>query len=189
MKTYKNNLAIRFFILILLTSISYSLKINNINKRKNLNSYGKRVKDNKIINSYPFKLESCDQVIMIEGEYLKFSKEYICLKKGLFLISFQAINIFEDDSPDSLKDSLDLSDLYTCSSKLRPSEKCIDLTTKYNQRMTICSEFIDQINKALNDFGECRKGNTIKPKNSNNKCIFGKFVDGSDFLEEGYKNK
>jgi hypothetical protein len=189
MKTYKNNLAISFFILILLTSISYSLKTNTINKRKNLNSYGKRVKDNKIINSYPFKLESCDQVIMIEGEYLKFSKEYICLKKGLFLISFQAINIFEDDSPDSLKDSLDLSDLYACSSKLRPSEKCIDLTTKYNQRMTICSEFIDQINKALNDFGECRKGNPIKPKNSNKKCIFGKFVDGSDFLEEGYKNK
>jgi energy-converting hydrogenase A subunit M len=186
MKTINNNSAIPLFILILVSCNYFSLNALNI-KRKNLNSFGKRVKANTIINSYPFKLERCDQVVMIKGEYIKFGKEYLCLKKGLFLITSQAINIFEDESPDSLKDSLDLSDLYACSSKLRPSEKCLDLTTKYNQRMTICSEFIDRINEVLMDFSECRKGNPIKPKNAK-ECIIGKFVDGSDYLEEGYKN-
>jgi hypothetical protein len=145
-------------------------------KRHYLNSLGNRVPAKTLVNTYPYKLERCDQIVIINGEFIRFGKEYICLKQGVFVFTSQAINVFKSESPESLAESMDLSDIHDCSYNLRPLDKCLDITSKTQEKMTLCSEYIGKVYDLLKDFSECRKGNPIKPIKAK-ECVYGKFTD------------
>lgn len=127
--------------------------------KKSTNALGHIGPNNLVITQFPYKLYSCDQVLIIEGYTFCDPTDYSTLKKSVFSLSAYVLNQFNDKNPDSLVNQIDFSRL----NKPEPvfgAPSCIEFTNKdKSQKITLCTGNEKKSNKIIelwNEFNLCR---------------------------------
>lgn len=141
-----------------------SITVTNINKTNSKlysNSIGHMLNDARI-DSPPYKLKRCDQVVFIAGERFSNYSNYFIRDPTYFEINIYSINMYDDETPDSLIDSIDLWSNDRVPKFIMGSGNCLDVIDENaNKRFPICTKSIEEIQQVFLDFYMCRKGNSI----------------------------
>ncbi len=114
---------------------------------------------NHSITSSPYKVERCDQVLLIKGKHMDLN-DY-CMKKDAFMtMSIYMLNLFEVQDSSKLVESIPMYQISTIPSPLQGALSCTQFqgTTKSFGFCYDTKEVLGQIIKAFKSFSNCMKG-------------------------------
>jgi hypothetical protein len=120
------------------------------------------------ISSPPYKVKSCDQVLLIPGKRILDFNDYCKKQDGFFTMSIYMVNSFEAKDSNKLVDSITMDKMTKLPTHLVGAPGCVDFRGSSN-RIAICldnPELVDQIIKAYSDFLSCRRGESLKEYSS-----------------------
>jgi hypothetical protein len=142
------------------------------------NATGKLVEDKWTITKAPYKLERCDQVLLIEGATipsynakLPEKKDYAHRLNNFFTLSAYMINSFTGRNGKTINGHILLEDLKDIPSKIYGAPLCLVFNVKqspgmFQQKpMVMCMnspEEVTQIIEVYMDFLKCRIGDNLK---------------------------
>jgi hypothetical protein len=131
----------------------------------NINALGMEV-NQPIIESPPYKIMRCDQVVFIKGSRLHDYNDYTDRKDAFFEIGIYVINIFNSFAKDKLIDTIHNTHIMDVPMIIPGTGNCLDIFDKnINKRFSMClenSEIINDIQKVFFDFIRCRKGDNLQ---------------------------
>jgi hypothetical protein len=142
-----------------------ALSIKNATEDSPANSLGQHLKESQI-REPPFKLERCDQVVLVQGERFLSYYDYGLRKPTFFEIGIYVVNIFEGTNSDKLIDSLEQYKVTKKPQFLIGTGRCLDLyNSSADKRYPIClesDEVMFEIQKVFEDFLRCRNGEDLQ---------------------------
>lgn len=178
-----NNLNMVFFLLIIFFIFSnYQIKNKTIkshkfneNKNKTLtkkpiqlkkniviheNSFGKIIKEKSIIKEKPWKVTRCDQIVVTKRKMIPDHEDLTNRKSVVITITAYYINLFAENNPDKLLQSLLFSDSKKTPKMQRGARGCIRIDGgKNHHSMIICGDNKKEgryLLSVINFFAECR---------------------------------
>lgn len=114
----------------------------------------------------PFKLVTCDQVIVIEGESIKDFTDYTKKQPAWFTLSLYMINMLGQRKANTIQNHILLQNLSALPSKILGAPKCIQfLDIARNNKIAMClsrEDLADQIISVYMDLLKCRMSYTLK---------------------------
>jgi hypothetical protein len=116
------------------------------------------------ISQPPYKVERCDQVLLLKGKRLNLT-DYCQKTEGFMTLSIYMANLFETEKSDRLIESLPLDQITTIPSLLTGTTSCLQFSTK-TKNFGFCydtADILKQVIKAYEYFRKCRKGNPDLP--------------------------
>lgn len=133
--------------------------------KKATNATGMIGPNNFAITQAPYKVYSCDQVIVAEGKTFIKPDDYGKRKDGIFTISAYMINYFDTKDPKSLKTQILLDDVTELPDLIHGAPQCISFIDNKNvKKIDLCMKSekkIIQIKQAYDDFMKCRMGDNL----------------------------
>jgi hypothetical protein len=158
-------------------------KINNKDKEKynqnpkillknikfNHNSFGKKVNAKTILNKKPWKVTRCDQIVITKRKIIPNHEDLTKRKTVVFTITAYYINLFSENNPDKLIQSILFTDSKILPKMQRGAEGCIKIDGgKFHKSMIICGDNKKEgeyLLAAIRKFHECRGGLKKPQKN------------------------
>ena len=126
--------------------------------------------DTIIVDSPPWEVKSCNELLLINAESLKdltITKNYMEREPAYFTMNAYLINKFKNSSLQSLEESIRMSNLKVEPSILLGSKSCIVFIDKYSSRQfSMCLQSDLQANQillAFKTFQKCRLGDDLAP--------------------------
>lgn len=111
------------------------------------------------ISSPPYKVQRCDQVLLLKGKKLNLT-DY-CIKSDAFMtLSIYMANVFEDENANKLLESVPLDQITYYPNELSGTLSCTKFTGK-TRSFGFCfdtAEILDQVIEAYEFFRVCREG-------------------------------
>lgn len=114
----------------------------------------------------PYKIETCDQVIIIEGETFQDPRDYSVKVKAIFTLSVYMINMLGDSNANTLKAHMLISDVNTVPQQVIGAPNCLEFfDQKSLNRIVMCfktkTQFM-QIKHSFSRLMQCRAGGDLK---------------------------
>lgn len=139
----------------------------------NLNALGQEVNINVYVETPPYSIERCDQIISFETEYVKDLDDYTDRAKAHATITAYHINISESKDPSKLIQSNLLTNSRIPFSEPLGAENCLMIDGGESEKsLIVCAQDKNELSNyksVLTTFEDCRKGKIImKPGLSNN---------------------
>ena len=116
------------------------------------------------ISAAPYKVKSCDQVLLIPAKRILNFDDYCQKQDGFFTMSIYMVNLFEAKDSNKLVESITMDKLTNIPSKLAGAPGCIDFRGS-TKRIAVCvgsQDTVDQLIQAYMDFMRCRMGDNLK---------------------------
>jgi len=121
---------------------------------------------NLAITKPPYKLHSCDQVLVIDGSTFKNPKDYSWRKSQTFTLSVYMINQFDNHDGKTMKNHILLENVTELPDTIQGAPKCLDFIDNKNiNRIQMCFSSVGevrQVKEVFMDFMKCRMGDTLK---------------------------
>jgi len=118
------------------------------------------------LTAAPYKVLSCDQVIVLDGTTFINRKDYQPRKTATFTLSLYMVNEFAQHDGKTMTNSILIQNIDPMPSKIQGAPTCIDFTdTKNMNRIVMCLPDVGTANsvlKAYVDFMKCRAGDNLK---------------------------
>jgi len=117
------------------------------------------------ITKAPYKVFSCDQVLVLDGKTFIEPDNYTKRKPQVFTLSAYMINQFDSSDPKSLKNQILLDDITELPDIIHGAPQCINFVSKSTKKIALCmkSEKRAQLVKqAYDKLIECRMGNNLQ---------------------------
>lgn len=137
-----------------------------ITENKSTNALGNLGPLNFAVTREPFKIESCDQVIVIEGETLKDYKDYNSKTPAWFTLSVYMINMLGERKISTVKNHILLHSITHMPTLILGAPKCIDfIDVKKPNRIIMClktESLANQILEAYSSLLKCRMNLSLK---------------------------
>jgi len=170
-------LSIFFAGIILVSSLEKDLVLNKVvapnaskggaPKKKYSNSLGLKVEKKMIVESFPFKVERCDQMVHFKAKYIHDMGDYRFRKDGFFTITAYYVNQFKDKDAKKLDESILLTESKFIARHLKGARGCIYIDGgNFRNDIAICLDTkakAKNILNVINDFARCRMGDNLKP--------------------------
>ena len=163
---------------------------------KSTNATGKIGPNSLAITKPPYKVISCDQILIIEGTTFASTRDYSVRKNQVFSLSLYMLNSFNSKDPKTLSNHMLLEDMSNLPTSIYGAPTCISFDNlKTNNKIVMCLPargYVEQIKQAIMKFMKCRIGfigKNIKPKDI--RKVFeatckGKKLDSTDNADQVY---
>jgi len=116
------------------------------------------------ISQPPYKVERCDQVLLLPGKKLNL-KDY-CSKEDAFMtLSIYMANLFLSKDSNKLIESIPMDQITVMPSRMPGAPTCAQYQTRFKS-FAFCyetEEILDQVIEAYHEFFSCRKKVGAKP--------------------------
>lgn len=116
------------------------------------------------ISQAPYKVKSCDQVLLIPVKRIMDFNDYCQKQDGFFTMSIYMVNLFEAKDSNKLVESITMDKLNNVPRALAGAPGCIDFRGD-TKRIAVCldsPDMVDQLIQAYMDFMRCRMGDNLK---------------------------
>lgn len=137
-----------------------------VSDQKATNALGKIGPLTFAITQPPYKLFSCDQVFVIQGQTFVSPNNYQIRKPAVFTLSVYMINLFDTKDTRTIKNHILLENITDLPSNIQGAPTCINfLDAKTNNKIPMCfnsKDNADQIKEAFMDLLKCRIGDNLK---------------------------
>lgn len=134
--------------------------------KKATNAVGHLGPKNYAITKSPFKVFTCDQVLLIEGTTFIDPNNYLYRKSAFFTLSAYVINHFDKKNPDNLRTSILADDITEVPSAVFGAPDCVSFVdNKTMKKIDMCFAnpgLAQQIIYAYHTFMKCRMGDSLK---------------------------
>lgn len=118
------------------------------------------------ITKPPYKLFSCDQVLIIEGQTFKNPKDYQHRKPAVFTLSVYMVNQFDSKDTKTMKNHLLLENITNLPDNIFGAPSCVEFIDAKNlNKINICMNSkaeADDLIEVFMDFMKCRMGDNLK---------------------------
>ena len=132
------------------------------------NSFGKMVKAHTLLKDKPWKVERCDQIVIAKRKMIPDQEDFTKRRDVTITITAYYINIFAENNPDKLIQSILFTDGKTLPKMQRGARGCIKIDGgKHHHSMIICGENKKEghyLLAAIKKFSACRGGEKKPPK-------------------------
>jgi hypothetical protein len=129
----------------------------------------------------PFKLTSCDQVLIIKTNTLINSDDYLSRSEAYFTMSMYLINKFSSNESKSLTDSIYLDSITKFPYVLRGTKTCLSFEdNKTSKSIIMClseKSELEEIKDVYEDFLACRRGDNLNKRKDKTDCTFSKLAN------------
>jgi hypothetical protein len=119
-----------------------------------------------IVNSAPYKVNRCDQVVMFDAKRLAINDDYTSRAPAYFTMSAYLVNMFEAKDSNKLLESINLGHMRNIQMLLQGSKNCMLYQDSTNFRnITMClndDAMLASINEAYGQLARCRMGGSLK---------------------------
>lgn len=113
----------------------------------------------------PYKIESCDQVIIVEGETFQDPRDYSVKVKAFFTLSIYMVNMLGASDPNTLKRHMLFNEIDVLPDEVLGAPNCLDfMDSKTLNRIVMCFKTktqFHQIKSSYRRLMECRAGNNL----------------------------
>jgi len=137
---------------------------------KATNAVGKIGPKNFAITKAPYKVYSCDQVIVVSGETFSDPRDYSKRKPALFTLSVYMVNHFDSNDGKTMRGHLLVENVTDLPDVIMGAPTCLDfLDNKNMKRLVMClpsQGIAHQIKEAYMSFLKCRMGDNLKALDS-----------------------
>jgi hypothetical protein len=126
------------------------------------NAVGKVGKTQYSVNKPPYRVERCDQILLIPGKKMD-NKDYCQKEEAFMTMSIYMINFFLTKDPNLLFDSYPMYEITQIPTQLAGAPDCTAWVTKHRSFL-FCyqnEEVLHQVIDAYYDFLKCRSGNLL----------------------------
>jgi hypothetical protein len=117
----------------------------------------------KILDKAPYLVQSCDQVLYIEGKTLSDVNDYSKRKDAFFTMSFYMINSYEKKDANTLLESVSMHKMKKLPKILWGTKSCVEVEGGETE-FSIClpdKDIAQQIVDAAGNFHKCRLNNDL----------------------------
>jgi hypothetical protein len=143
---------------------SNNKKANN-NKETATNVVGSVQSKDVVVDTPPYKITRCDQVVMFNAQTLSDDEDYLSRKDVFFTMSAYLINMFETKDNNKLLESVGIAHITKIPDVLEGTKTCLiflDSVSIRNIVMCFNSEDVmNQIHEAFKEIMQCRVGGKI----------------------------
>ena len=116
------------------------------------------------ISAAPYKVKSCDQVLLIPGQRITDFNDYCKKNDGFLTMSVYMFNLFEVKDSNKLLESITLDRMTNMPTHLSGAPACVDFRGG-DRRIAFCldnNDIVEQLIEAYTDFMRCRMGENLK---------------------------
>lgn len=140
-----------------------------IDDKKSTNAVGKLGENKRIaVTKSPFAVESCDQVILVEGETFIDPKNYISRKKQFFTLSAYMLNSLDKKDPSTINNSILLENLTKVPDLIMGAPSCLNFESSTHKNLIIVclsnKSAAKDFKQSLMKLIKCRTGTAISDK-------------------------
>jgi hypothetical protein len=139
-------------------------KANN-NKETATNVVGSLQSKDVIVETPPYKITRCDQVVMFNAQTLADEEDYLSRKDAFFTISAYLINMFESKDSNKLLESIGIAHILQVPGVLQGTKTCLMFMDSASVRnIVMCFKTEDEMNQIHNAYKEimkCRVGGKV----------------------------
>jgi hypothetical protein len=132
-----------------------------------INSLGETVNSSVALNSFPFKVKRCDQIILFPATYINDEDDYRVRRKGFVAITAHYTNLFADHDGQKLIQQVVSSTMRSEPHHLLGARGCVRVPGGVRQKnLNICTtskNFANNLLDVYNDFARCRIGDNLAP--------------------------
>lgn len=128
---------------------------------KSLNSLGQKVEGRTSLESFPYNVTRCDQIVIVKGDFMPDLGNYSLRKEGLFVFTAHHANLFSARDPSKLIQSILLSETNSFPSPIRGARGCLSIDAGVKNKMTLCVGTVRKLEnliEVMNKFSDCRGG-------------------------------
>ena len=131
------------------------------------NSIGLKVDKSMVLQSFPFKVTRCDQIVLFKAKYISDMGDYRFRKDGFFTITAYYVNQFLNKDAKKLDESILLTESKRIPQHLKGARGCIYVDGgPHRNDIAMClgsKAKAQNILNVLNDFERCRLGDNLQP--------------------------
>ena len=131
------------------------------------NSIGLKVDKSMVLDSFPFKVTRCDQIVMFPAKYISDMGDYRFRKDGFFSLTAYYVNQFREKDAKKLDESILLTESKNVALHLKGARGCIYIDGgKFRNDIAIClanKVQAQNILNVMNEFERCRLGDNLQP--------------------------
>lgn len=137
-----------------------------ISDGKSTNAVGQIGPKQFAITKTPYKLFSCDQVLIIEGQTFINPKDYQKRKPAIFTLSVYMLNQFDSKDNKTMKNHMLLENITNLPDNIFGAPSCVEfIDAKSLKKINIClnsKQDADDLIEVFMDFMKCRMGDSLK---------------------------
>lgn len=142
---------------------------------KSTNATGKIGPNSLAITAPPYKLVTCDQVLIIEGTTFASPRDFSIRKTQVFSLSVYMINQFTMKDAKTLNNHILIEDVTELPDQVFGAPTCLSFVdSKINNKIVMClpaRAYVNQIKDVFTDILKCRIGDNLKGSGVTNKDI------------------
>ena len=131
------------------------------------NSIGLKVDKSSVLDSFPFKVERCDQIVLFPAKFISDMGDYRFRKDGFFSLTAYYVNQFREKDAKKLDESILLTESKSTAQHLKGARGCIYINGgKFRNDIAIClknKKLAQNILNVMNEFERCRLGDNLQP--------------------------
>ena len=139
--------------------------LGTIHKGGKIDVNGEKV--NLVIETPPFKVKACNQLLGFNAQYIEDLKDYRKRKDAFFIISVLSVHVFQAKDASKLIHSANFAQIDKLTQPLKGAKGCISIDGgRVNADITICfkneADTASLLN-AIKSFNKCRMGDNLVP--------------------------
>jgi hypothetical protein len=126
---------------------------------------GNTTQASKTVNSPPYKLTSCDQVVEIDGNIISDMNDFTQKAPAFFTMSVYMVNQFDKKDGNTLKQSLSIDKIIVSPEIIQGSVSCINFQDSNFRKIPMCladKATAQMILDTFNQIMKCRIGDNLK---------------------------
>lgn len=132
-----------------------------------INSVGEIVSENVALNSFPFTITRCDQIVLFPCTYINDEDDYRVRRKGFAVVTAHYTNLFADEDGQKLIQQVISSTAKGEPHNLKGARGCVRVPgDNFQKNLNICTPSMNTAKNLLEvyeQFARCRYGDNLAP--------------------------